>query len=72
MDAFFLNICKIFGNGTKIIRGKVHEYLGMDMDWFQEGTMIISMIKYSQKSLIISQKWYAVIPPRMSQNTCLR
>ena len=32
IDTFVLNIFKIFGNSTKDIRGKVHEYLGMDMD----------------------------------------
>ena len=46
---FCTRICGIFGNGTKIARGKVHEYLGMDMDWNQDGTMIVSMIKYLQK-----------------------
>ena len=33
--AFCICICGIFGDGTKIARGKVHEYLGMDMDWSQ-------------------------------------
>ena len=32
IDTFVLNIFKIFGNSTKDIRGKVHEYLVMDMD----------------------------------------
>ena len=49
MDAFVLNICKIFGNGTKFSRYKVHEYLGMDMDCSQDETMIIFMIKYLRK-----------------------
>ena len=44
--AFVLNICKIFGNGTKVSRGRVHNYLGMDMEWSQDRTMIVSMIKY--------------------------
>ena len=35
--------------GPKIDRGKVHEYLGMDMDWIQDKTMIVYMIKYIQK-----------------------
>ena len=26
-------ICGIFGDGTSIARGKVHEYRDMDMDW---------------------------------------
>ena len=42
-------ICGIFGDGTKIARGKIHEYLCMDMDWDQDGTMIVSMINYIQK-----------------------
>ena len=29
--------------------GKVHEYLGMEMDWIQDGTIIVSMIEYLQK-----------------------
>ena len=49
MYAFVLNICNIFGNGTKFSRGKVHEYLGMDIDWSQDGTMIVYIIKYLQK-----------------------
>ena len=48
---FVLNICKIFGNGTKFIRGKVHKYLGMDMDCSQYGTMIVSVIKYLQNNI---------------------
>ena len=39
-------ICRIFGDGTKIATGKLHEYLGMEMDWSQDTTMIISVIKY--------------------------
>ena len=42
-------ICGVFGYGTKITRVKVHDYLGMDMDWIQDGTMIVSMIKYPRK-----------------------
>ena len=35
---------------TTICRGKVHEYLGMDIDWATvPGTMIVSMIKYLSK-----------------------
>ena len=49
IDAFVLNICKIFGNGTNFSIGKLHKYLGMDMDWSQDGTMIVSMIKYLKK-----------------------
>ena len=39
-----------FGPTTTISRGKVHDYLGMDLDFGTcPGTMIISMIKYLQK-----------------------
>ena len=51
VNVFVLKICKIFGNSTKLSRGKVHEYLGMDMDWSQYRTMIVSMIKYLQKTI---------------------
>ena len=46
---FVLKICKIFRNSTKVSRGKVHEYLGMDINWSQDGSMIVSIIKYLQK-----------------------
>ena len=35
---------------TTVSRGKVHEYLGMDIDWDSvSGKMIVSMIKYLHK-----------------------
>ena len=49
ITAFCTWICGIFGDGTKRSRGKVHEYLGIDMDWIQYVIMIASMIKYLQK-----------------------
>ena len=49
IDVFVMKICKIFGNGNKVIGGKVHEYLRMDMYWSQDRTMIVSIIKYLQK-----------------------
>ena len=40
----------MYGPKTTISRGKVHEYLGMDIDWLANpGSMIVSMIKYLQK-----------------------
>ena len=48
ITAFCTWVCGIFVNGNKISRCKVHEYLGMDMDWSQDGTMIVYMIKYLQ------------------------
>ena len=59
IDAFFLKICKIFGNGTKFSRGKVHEYMVMDMDWSQDGIMIVSIIKYLQKIIHSTSITYA-------------
>ena len=50
IDAFVLKICKIFVNFTKVSRGKVQYYMVMDMDWSQDGTIIVSMIKYLQKN----------------------
>ena len=42
---------EIYGPKTTISRGKVHEYLGIDIDWSQQRTMIISMIKHLQKMI---------------------
>ena len=45
-----MKLGELYGSKTTICRGKVHEYLGMDMDWVTEpGTMIVSMIKYLYK-----------------------
>ena len=49
ITAFCTWICGIFGERNKISRVKVHDYLGMYMDWIQDGTMIVSMIKYLSK-----------------------
>ena len=46
---FVLNIFKIFVNVTKVNRGKVLEYMVIDVDWYQDRTIIVSMIKYLQK-----------------------
>ena len=52
MSAFVIHIVETYGPKTTISRGKVHDYLGMQLDF---GTcpcsMIISMIKYLQKIL---------------------
>ena len=40
-------LAELYGLNTTVSRGKVHEYLGMDIDWDNvPGTMIVSMIKY--------------------------
>ena len=47
VTAFALKLAKIHEPKTTISRGKVHEYLGFDIDWGSvPGTMIVSMIKY--------------------------
>ena len=50
VTAFSLNLARLYGPKTTISRGKIHEYLGMDMDWgTSPGTMIVLMIKYLAK-----------------------
>ena len=41
----------IYGEKLTIHRGKIHDYLGMDMDWTKDGQVSISMIKYLIKLL---------------------
>ena len=36
----------IYGEKLTVKRGKIHDYLGMDLDWSVEGEVTISMIKY--------------------------
>ena len=49
IDVFVLKIFKIFGDGIKFSKGKVHGYLGICMDWSRDLTMIVSKINYLQK-----------------------
>ena len=50
VTALALNLVKLYGPKTTISWGKIHEYLGMDIDWASmPGTMIVYMIKYLQK-----------------------
>ena len=43
-------LAELSGPKTTVSRGKVHEYLGMDIDWDSvSGKMILSMIKYLHK-----------------------
>ena len=50
VTALAIKLSKLYGSKTTIYRGKVHEYLGMDIDWASvPGTMIVSMIKYLSK-----------------------
>ena len=38
-----------YGKKLTVKRGKVHEYLGMDLDYSRKGAVKVSMIKYLQK-----------------------
>ena len=50
VTALAIKLSEMYGSKTTICRGKVHEYLGMDIDWAAvPGTMIVSMIKYLSK-----------------------
>ena len=41
---------KIYSKKITIDRGKIHDYLGMDMDWTKDGQVSISMIKHLAKN----------------------
>ena len=44
------NLAELYGSNTIVSHKKVHEYLGMDIDWDSvSGTIIVSMIKYLHK-----------------------
>ena len=50
VTALALKLVSLYGPKTPISRGKVHEYLGMDIDWLiKPGFMIVSMVKYLHK-----------------------
>ena len=50
VTALAIKLSELYGSKTTICRGKVHEYLGMNIDWATvPGTMIVSMIKYLSK-----------------------
>ena len=50
VTALALKLASMYGEMTTISRGKIHEYLGMDIDWLSDpGTMLVSMIKYLKK-----------------------
>ena len=50
VTALAIKLSELYGSKTTICRSKVHEYLGMDIDWATvPGTMIVSMIKYLSK-----------------------
>ena len=44
------NLAELYGPKTTVSCGKVHEYLGMNINWASVlGTMIVPMIKYLYK-----------------------
>ena len=50
VTALAMKLSELYGSKTTICCGKVHKYLGMDIDWATDpGTMIVSMIKYLYK-----------------------
>ena len=50
VTAFAVDMANIYGSDTTISRGRVHNYLRMEIDFGTcSGTLIISMIKYLQK-----------------------
>ena len=52
VSAVAIKIAEIFGAKTTITRGRVHTYIGMELNFGTfSGTMIISMIKYLQTIL---------------------
>ena len=41
----------LYGEKLTVNRGKVHNYLGMDLDYSEKGVVKVSMVKYLQKVL---------------------
>ena len=41
----------MYGEKLTVHRGKIHDYLGMDMDWSKDGKVTISMIEYLYRIL---------------------
>ena len=44
-------LASIYGEKLTVNRGKVHDYLGMDLDFFIKGKVKIGQIKYTQKMI---------------------
>ena len=54
---FIMAVGYIYGSSMSVTRGKVHEYLGMDLDYTGKKNVKISMIKYvDNKSSRISPR----------------
>ena len=46
---FTTYLSSIYGVKLMVKRGKVHDYLGMDVDFSQKGALKVSMIPYTGK-----------------------
>ena len=49
MTKFIHPFGRIYGERMKVHRGKVHDYLGMDLDFITSNTLEFGMIKYIKK-----------------------
>ena len=41
----------IYGEKLKVNRGKIHDYLGINLDYIETGVVKVLVIKYQQKVL---------------------
>jgi hypothetical protein len=48
---FAVYLAAIYGNGLVVHRGKIHDYLGMDLNFATDGIAQVSMITYTSKIL---------------------
>jgi hypothetical protein len=48
---FAADLATIYGNGLVLHRGKIHNYLGMDLNFAMDGIAQVSMITYTSKIL---------------------
>ena len=44
-----LYLSGIYGNDLSVHRGKIHDYLGMKLDYSEKGSLVVAMIKYLHK-----------------------
>ena len=49
VSAFCVKMFELDGSDIKSSWGKVHNFLGMDLDWSKDGVFIVFIIKYLQK-----------------------
>ena len=49
---FFLKLANIYGPGITLSSGKIHDYLGMDLDYSNRGKVKIYMINYLDKIIV--------------------